>query len=154
MQQDVATNLKELNRFWETERSFPAAGEQVGTPGLKGTGLWPRPGSRLFVSVRGVSDPIVKRNGKSWSWGGATRERLEWGRPKSSGKSEFWKLLEAWQGCCTREDKSGVRTWAEVAASKLKGRKEGAAEEQPFPMHIVWQVERWVKTRSRGEANA
>lgn len=65
MQQDLATNLNILIDFWETEGSFPAAGEQVETPGLKGAGLWSWPGSQLFASVTGVSDPIV-RNYNSW----------------------------------------------------------------------------------------
>lgn len=66
MQQDAATNLKELKRFLRNRKVFPVAGEREGTPGLKGAGLWPRPAGQLFASGRGVSDPIVKRNGNSW----------------------------------------------------------------------------------------
>lgn len=153
MQQDVATNLKELNRLLRNRKVFSSSWRTGRDTWPERNWVLPRPGSRLFVSVREVSDPIVKRSDKSWSWGGATGERLEWGRPKSSGKSEFWKLLEAWQGCCTREDKSGVRTRAEVDASKLKGRKE-RLKSSPSPCTPCRRWSEGLKTRSRGEANA
>lgn len=63
MQQDRTTNLEELNKLLRNKTVFPAAEEQA--PSLKGAGQRPWPGSQLFVSVTGVSDPIV-RNDNSW----------------------------------------------------------------------------------------
>lgn len=65
MQQDIATNLRKRNTFLRNKGSFPAAGEQVGTPGLKGAELCPWPACQLFVSVTGVLCPIV-RNDDHW----------------------------------------------------------------------------------------
>ena len=48
---------------------------------------------------------------------------------------------------------SGGRTWAEVAASELKRRKEDAAECRPLPIHAGLQLEQRVM-RLEGAANA
>lgn len=65
MQQDVATNLKELNRLLRNRKVFSSSWRTGRDTWPERNWVLPRPGSRLFVSVREVSDPIVKRSDKS-----------------------------------------------------------------------------------------